>query len=369
MRATRAALTAVSVAVMCAVMAVPAIGQSVVPGMITEFPVPANSQPVGIVQGPDGAMWVTANDADRVFRMTSDGQVTNTFPSSGDALNQPNFITVGPDGNLWLTEDDDQDTGGNAIARLTPSGVSTVFPLPTNQSAPQGIVLGPDGRLWFAEIGGNRIGSIDPSAPNPGATIQEYNLAGGAGPFGITVGPDGLIWFTEQSAQAIGHLDPTAANVQASLVEVALPAGQSNPSGIVPGPDGKLWFTLLNSARIGTITTGGVVDGFDLPQPGPVEPNGITAGPDGALWFVLAQPAAIGRITTTGAITSTELPVPTSDPFVINPGPAATLWFTEISLGGNGDRVGRISDIPIPTPAPIPPPPPEPVVGAPTFTG
>jgi virginiamycin B lyase len=83
MRATRAALTAVSVAVMCAVMAVPAIGQSVVPGTITDFPVPANSQPVGVVQGPDGAMWVTANDADRVFRMTTDGQVTNTLRRPG----------------------------------------------------------------------------------------------------------------------------------------------------------------------------------------------------------------------------------------------------------------------------------------------
>jgi len=68
--------------------------------------------------------------------MTPDGQVTDTFPSSGDALNQPNFITVGPDGNLWLTEDDDQGTGGNAIARLTPSGVFTVFPVPADQSAP-----------------------------------------------------------------------------------------------------------------------------------------------------------------------------------------------------------------------------------------
>jgi len=370
MGTVRAALVVVAVSIAGAMVAAPAVGQGTQPGTITEFPTPANSTPVGIVQGPDGAMWIAGIDADRVFRMTTDGQITDTFPSSGDALSQPNVITVGPDGNLWLTEDDDNDTGGNAIVRLTPAGVSTVFPLPTNHSLAQSIVPGPDGRLWFTEAGPtvNKIGSIDPSAPNPGATIQEYNLTG-ALPFGITVGPDGLIWFTEQSTNAIGHLDPMAANVQASLVEIPLPAGQQSPTGIVTGADGQLWFTLQSSARIGTITTAGAVGGFDLPQPGPSEPTGITAGPDGALWYTLSEAtsAAIGRITTTGEITSAALPVPASDPFVINTGPAATLWFTEIALGGNGDRVGRISDIlqPNPPPASVP----VPVVVQPTFTG
>jgi virginiamycin B lyase len=367
MPTARAVLAIVTVSLVGAVVAAPARGQVTQPGTLTEFPVPANSQPLGITQGPDGAMWVTGFDADKVFRMTTDGQITNTFPTSGDALNQPNFITVGPDGNLWLTEDDDQGTGGNAVARLTPSGVSTVFPLPHALSSAEGIVAGPDGRLWFTEFGsgGNRIGSIDPSAPNPGTTIQEYTLTG-TGPFGITVGPDKLIWFTEDLGNAIGHLNPMAANVQASLVEIPLPAGQTNPTGIVTGPDGQLWFTLQGSGRIGTISTAGVIGGFNLPAGIPHDPTGIALGPDGALWFAIGQQndAAIGRITTTGDISSRALPVPASDPFVINPGPNATLWFTEIALGASGDRVGRISDIlSPPTPAP------GPLVVAPRFTG
>jgi virginiamycin B lyase len=79
----------------------------------------------------------------------------------------------------------------------------------------------------------------------------------------------------------------------------------------------------------------------------PHDPTGIALGADGALWFAFGQQgdAAIGRITTTGDITSRALPVPASDPFDITPGPNATLWFSEIALGSNGDRVGRISDI------------------------
>jgi virginiamycin B lyase len=95
----------------------------------------------------------------------------------------------------------------------------------------------------------------------------------------------------------------------------------------------------------------------------PHDPTGITLGADGALWFAVGQSsdAAIGRITTGGDITSRPLPVAASDPFVITPGPGATLWFTEIALGGDGDRVGRISDILTPAPEPIP--------VAPRFTG
>ena len=40
-------------------------------------------------------------------------------------------ITTGPDGNLWATE-----SQGNAIARITPTGTATEFPLPTAGSAP-----------------------------------------------------------------------------------------------------------------------------------------------------------------------------------------------------------------------------------------
>ena len=299
MAATRVALVMVAVTVAATLVAVPALGQGTQPGTLTEFPVPTNSQPTGITEGPDGAMWITAFLSDKVLRMTTDGQVTNTFPASGDALNQPNFITVGPDGNLWLTEDDDQGTGGNAIVRLTPAGVSTAFALPHPLSSAEDIVAGPDGRLWFTEFGtgGNQIGSIDPSAPNPGTTIQEYNVAGGSGPFGITVGPDKLIWFTEELGGAIGHLDPKAANVQASLVEIPLPAGQDSPTGIVTGPDGQLWFTLQNSGRIGTITTTGAIGGFDLPAGLPHDPTGITLGADGALWFAFGQqttPRSVG---------------------------------------------------------------------------
>ncbi len=64
-------------------------------------------------------------------------------PTSGST---PAGITAGPDGNLWFTE-----LNGNKIGRITPAGAISEFPIPTPGSGPFGITAGPDGNLWFTE--------------------------------------------------------------------------------------------------------------------------------------------------------------------------------------------------------------------------
>src|SRR5205807_2021894 len=52
--------------------------------------------------------------------------------------------------NLWFTEDNT-----NKIGRITPAGIITEFPIPTdpkgNRNSPGGITSGPDGNLWFTQ--------------------------------------------------------------------------------------------------------------------------------------------------------------------------------------------------------------------------
>src|SRR5207302_4172732 len=96
----------------------------------------------------------------------------------------------------------------NAIGRMTPSGVLTLFRLPAGHSGATGITVGPDGNLWFSEMALHLsdfvnvyIGRITTSG-----TITEY-LVPTTNDYmgGITSGPDGNIWFVE-SAGKIGHL-------------------------------------------------------------------------------------------------------------------------------------------------------------------
>jgi len=70
-------------------------------------------------------------------------QVVTEFSAGITAGATPFGITAGPDGNLWFTE-----ANGNRIGRITPAGVVTEFSAGITAGAtPYGITAGPDGNL------------------------------------------------------------------------------------------------------------------------------------------------------------------------------------------------------------------------------
>jgi streptogramin lyase len=84
----------------------------------------------------------------------------------------PVGIAAGSDGALWFTQAD-----GNRIGRIDTSGNITQFALPSATSFPYGIAAGPDGALWFAQAGGNRIGRITIGAPaTPVPTLSQWAI-------------------------------------------------------------------------------------------------------------------------------------------------------------------------------------------------
>ena len=76
--------------------------------------------------------------------------------------------------------------------------------------------------------------------------------------------------------------------------EFAVPTANGQPFGIAAGPDGALWFTEQRGNKIGRITTAGSFSEFATPNINS-SPNGIAAGPDGALWFTEQGGNKIGR--------------------------------------------------------------------------
>ncbi len=110
---------------------------------------------------------------------------------------------------------------GSAIGRITPAGRITEYPLPStdpgNDSYPGGIAAGPDGNMWFTETTSrySRRGTVHVRSAvariTPRGRITEYPLPDpNSGPTGITAGPDGNMWFTEMNAERIGRISPTA---------------------------------------------------------------------------------------------------------------------------------------------------------------
>jgi virginiamycin B lyase len=225
--------------------------------------------PYKITSGPDGALWFTEYQGDKIGRITTGGVITEyPVPTASSA---PSGITSGPDGALWFTEDQ-----GNKVGRITTTGVVTEYPVPTASSRPGGITSFPDGALWFTEYQGNKIGRITTS----GAITEYPVLTASSVPVNPISGPDGALWFVESVGNKIGRI-ATSSGV---ITEYPVPTASSSPWRIMPGSDGALWFTELLGNKIGRITTSGVITEYPVPTASS-GPFFITLGPDGALWF------------------------------------------------------------------------------------
>jgi streptogramin lyase len=211
------------------------------------------------------------------------GQVTE-FTGNLTPNNGPNRITLGPDGNLWFTERD-----ADRIGRITPSGTIKEFHTGITPGAGLwGITAGPDGRLWFTESQFNTIGAITTTG-----TVTEYSPPELTTPaLGITPGPDGNLWFAQNTQ--VGRIT-TAGAVQQFTSGFTTGGNPNGMFGIATGSDGNLWAMEGNLDKIARITTAGTVQEFSSGITSGSGPQEGTAGPDGNLWFTEVTGNRIGR--------------------------------------------------------------------------
>ncbi len=336
-------------------------------GTVTEFKrseFAAFSYLSGITSAPDGALWFLGNQTSNIGRITTSGQLTNTYALNAGSV--PWWDTPGPDGAVWFTE-----LTGNQIGRIGTDGKVTSFPILTQNSAAAGIVTGSDGNLWFTEQKPNQVAKITPSG-----TVTEYPVTG-YGLWGITAGPDGNLWFTEWYANNIAKITTSG-----TITEYALPTQSSSPQYVTPGPDGKMWFTESSANQVGSINTDGsniveyslgsgkvpgpIVTGSDgnlwfientltgavgsISTSGALQeysvpiqgyPQGITAGPDGALWFETYYPNVVERITTGGVFSEVPITVENAQANQSAVGKDGKLWVVD----GSGGAISRLSAI------------------------
>ena len=177
---------------------------------------------------------------------------------------------------MWVTE-----LVGNAIARVTPAGAITEYPIPTYNSRPIAIVPGPagEGAMWFSEEAGNRVGRIDlaclaraEAASGPTAPcLTEYPV-----PMpqpnvilaGLAFDAAGNLWVQQYVDQ--NHAEPEGADHivrinraglaagpaglrPAHITSYGVPTRRSVMHRIIQGNDGAMWFTEMGADRAGRI--------------------------------------------------------------------------------------------------------------------
>jgi streptogramin lyase len=310
---------------------------------IAEFPVPSQqAQPGSITTGPDGNIWFTEANLDRIGRMSPDGRNAVEFPFPSGSV--PAVIINGPGNYLWVMEN--ANAGGTrqpGIARVTTSGVITEHLLPRGANL-VGIAPGPDGNIWFTRFDNNTIDRMSPD----GAVTGQYPIpTPDSGPAAIVPGPDGNLWFDEQRGHQIARISPIGQISEFRYAAPPVPNTDNNHSP-TSGPDGNVWFTDFWNSRIGYVTPAGQVTEFPTPTAHSL-PLGIVAGRDGYLWFTECVPdsagqscvsdSKIGRSDVHGQITEFALPVPTSGPAGITVDQSGAIWFTETFTA----KIGRIT--------------------------
>jgi virginiamycin B lyase len=297
---------------------------------IQYFPIPVPDVAVtDVTAGPDGNLWFLTNggeslNPDGIAKITPSGTFTN-YPLTAPGLLTD--IAPGPDGNLWYIRSREPFTSDpSKVGRITPSGTVTEFSF-SSVSEFGGITAGPDGAVWFTERGVNVVGKI-----TTGGSITEFLVNNNA--WGITLGPDGALWLA-----GCYNNGPVCTRVLpgGTFQNFPLPNPVSGvcPYKIVVGPDGNLWFQYLGTARIGRLTTAGGYAEFSALSG---EVQDIAAAVDGNLWFTSTDfvDSWVGRATPAGQVTEFPLPFG-SRPRGIAAGPDGAIWFAD------GYDIGRIN--------------------------
>lgn len=278
----------------------------------TPIPTP-DSEPISIVQGPDGNLWFTQQSASSVARVTPDGVVTEFRTPT---FSFPNDITPGPDGNVWFSEG-----AAGQVAFITPRGtIQEIFF--SNSGVAGGIATGSDGNIWFTDLTGNSVWRLELPTRNltsfPVPTPDAF-------PGDIALGPDGNLWFVEGGVGKIGRITPAG-------VITEFGNGLSLPFSIARGSDGNMWFTLRFSPQLGKITPAGVITFHPIPN----SAEQIAPGHGNTLIFTEFGSSKIARITVNGVVTESP-EIPMSNPTGITTGADRTIWF----LGYGSDKVYR----------------------------
>ncbi|MDP5004312.1 MAG: PQQ-binding-like beta-propeller repeat protein [Verrucomicrobiales bacterium] len=215
------------------------------------YKLPRGSQgPHSIEPDNEGQMWLTlcvSGEMAKFDLKTKEYTIVSSAEPPAERGSWPHTLRVDPkdpESFIWYT-----DAGRNSVFRLHPKTLERKeFHLldagqvkaggkgESNGVTPYGLDYSPvDGKIWYSKLNGNRIGRIDPKAPD--GDITEWNPPF-RGPRRLHVAPDGMVWVPGFGSGVFGKFDP---NTEEWTV-YPLPNYQNQiPYALNVAPDGMVW--------------------------------------------------------------------------------------------------------------------------------
>lgn len=197
-------------------------------GSIRSFPLSTPIVQLGrLAVAPDGAVWFADITTASVTRLQDGVFRRHDVGSPGAA---PFGIAVDAGGTVWATIQ-----GADKLARISTDGQVTALDLPTHSSGLGDIAVDQSGAVWFVELRANKIGRFAEGR------FAEFTIpTPSAGPTALAAAPDGSVWFTELSVGKLGRLR------EGRVTEFRLPRADGRPFGVAVDTANNVWYTDLS---------------------------------------------------------------------------------------------------------------------------
>jgi virginiamycin B lyase len=195
--------------------------------------------PTGITQfgrlavAPDGSVWFTDSWSNSIVRL-GDGQFTPYFPSMPNA--SPFGVSIDSSGTVWATLQT-----ANRLVRISPDGQVNELELPTRSAGPTDVAVDALGGVWFLELRAGKIGRY------ANGIFSEFRVPNAqAGLTSLAASADGSVWYTALREHKLVRLR------NGSFTEFRLPRADARPFSVAVDSQGNVWYTDL-AGWLGTL--------------------------------------------------------------------------------------------------------------------
>lgn len=238
-------------------------------GKVAEWPVPTPRYARDPVPAPDGTIYFSEMEADRIARFNPKSQKFQEWNLR--AGTKPRGLVVAGDGRVFFGS-----AGYGVIGEFDPATGKVREYIASNvNSEPYTLAFDAKGDVWFTGRKTGIVGRVERSS----GKVSEFSI--GADPYGVVPDLLGYIWVTRRTADRLSRLDPQTGQV----VEVVLPPG-SQPRRAAVSPDGMLWISLYGTGRLAKVNCASltIVNTYLMPGGPNAGPYAVTADGGGRIW-------------------------------------------------------------------------------------
>jgi virginiamycin B lyase len=232
-------------------------------GKISEWPVPTPKFARDPAPGPDGNIYITVMQGNRIARFDTKALKFNEWDLPPGA--NPHGLLVDKAGKVWYT-----GNGNGTIGELDPATGKVIEHKAPSGGSPHTLVIEDSGAIWFTSQSGY-VGRLDRKT----GEIKEYRMSGG--PYGIALDKRGSVWVCRMNADKMGIIDPNTGKIS----ELYMGPG-SQPRRVAAAPDGSLWITLYGNGKLAHVDSvvGKIIKEYEMPAGAKGGPYAVTV--DGA---------------------------------------------------------------------------------------